>query len=121
VELKAHSLHVTAELIRRYGELTNDDNPIHTDPDFAASTPLGTIIAHGTLSVNLIWRCIVDNLGPACLKGGALDVRFVAPVRVDDMVTASGRPQTDCPDVYEVWVMNQKGEKTITGTYTCPR
>ena len=120
MEFKTQSLRVTAELIARYGELTNDHNPIHTDPQFAAATPLGTIIAHGTLSVNLMWRCIEDNLGPGCPQGGVLDIRFTAPVRVDDTVTAGGGPQADRPGAYDVWAMNQKGEKTITGVYTCP-
>lgn len=119
MKLKECSQHITAELIRRYGVLTNDYNPIHLDADFAAATPLGTVIAHGTLSVNLIWQSITRSLGAGCLEGGILDIRFVTPVRVDDTVTAGGCLLADQPGVYEVWAMNQKGEKTIAGTFAC--
>ncbi len=51
--------------IRRYAELTGDFNPIHVDPEFAATTPFGGVIAHGTMSLNLIWQAAAASLGPA--------------------------------------------------------
>ena len=118
MKLKECSQYITAELIRQYAALTNDYNPIHIDPDFAATTPAGTIIAHGTLSVNLIWQSLAYSLGAAHLDDGILDIRFVAPVRIGDTITAGGCVLADRADAYDVWAMNHKGEKTITGTFS---
>jgi len=40
--------------ILAYAEITGDFNPIHVDPAFAATTAMGGVIAHGTLSAR--WR-----------------------------------------------------------------
>ncbi|MEI9928484.1 MAG: MaoC/PaaZ C-terminal domain-containing protein [Sphingomonas sp.] len=74
------------EAIRAYATLTDDWNPIHLDPEFAATTAMGRIIAHGTMSLNLVWLALEERFGPSGLRGLTLDVRFVAPVREDDRV-----------------------------------
>ena len=52
--LQEISLRADRQAILAYAELTGDFNPIHVDPEFAAKTPMGGVIAHGTLSLNLI-------------------------------------------------------------------
>ncbi len=47
--------------INAYARITDDFNPIHTDPTFAATTPMGGVIAHGTMSLNLIWQMAAQN------------------------------------------------------------
>ncbi|CAO3438327.1 MaoC family dehydratase [Azospirillum argentinense] len=100
--------------IRLYAELTDDFNPIHVDPDFAATTPMKGIIAHGLLSVNLLWQSVRRSLGEAAVSGATLDIRFLRPVREDDVVTAGGQRRTD-GDGYDVWIDNQHGETVIAG------
>lgn len=39
----------TLEEFRAFARLSGDDNPIHTDPDYAASHPFGRPVAHGML------------------------------------------------------------------------
>lgn len=106
---------ITAEHIRRYGELTNDFNPIHTDPAFAAATTLGTVIAHGTLSLNLIWQSLALTLGNQSFDSTTLDIRFLVPVRVDDVITTGGRQGPD--GNWEVWAVNQQGGTVISGVF----
>jgi acyl dehydratase len=103
--------------IRLYAEISDDFNPIHIDPEFAAKTPMGRIIAHGMLSLNLLWQSLRATYGAAA-EGAKLDVRFVRPVHEDDVVSGSGRLKPGSPGVYEVAVTNQKGEPVITGTLT---
>ena len=110
------SRQITAAMIRDYCELTDDFNPIHIDPDFAAGTPTGGVIAHGTLSLNLIWHALEMTFGAADLEGAALDVRFTRPVRVDDVITAGGQAMEDGV-TFEVWAKNQRGETVIKGTF----
>lgn len=113
--LKPVSLRVDRAAILRYADITGDYNPIHVDPEFAAKTPLGGVIAHGTLSMNLLWESLAISLGRAALRGAALDIRFVKPVREGDVVEAGGRAAGDVAGVYEVWVRNQEGENVIEG------
>jgi len=106
------------QAIRDYAEITGDYNPIHLDPEFAAKTPMGGVIAHGTLSMNLIWRHIQLNHGRAALQGTQLDIKFVAPVRVGDTltVTATGDGQAE----RQVSVLNKAGLAVIDGVMRLP-
>jgi len=110
-------LRVDRAVIRRYAELTGDVNPIHLDPDFAARTPMGGIIAHGTLSLNLILQSLTESFGAAALQGAEIDIRFARPVRENDLVIAGGE-LTETPGVYEVWahaVSHAREEVVISG------
>ena len=50
VNQKAEIKHlITDDDIRKFVELTGDDNPIHTDKGFAQKTPFKGVIAHGML------------------------------------------------------------------------
>ncbi len=110
------SLAMTEEIIRSYAELTDDFNPIHVDPEFAAKTPMGRPIAHGTLSLCLVWQCLQRNLGAQALAGLDLQVRFIKPVYIGDLVTAGGQPSEVAPDQYDIWVRGQDGSDRIVGT-----
>ena len=104
--------------IRLYAEVTDDFNPIHVDPEFAATTPMRGIIAHGMLSLNLIWQSLRATYGSGAAEGAKLDVRFVRPVRENDIVSAGGRLKDGAAGTYEVTVENQNGESVIAGTLT---
>jgi len=100
--LEEVSMRVTQADIDIYAELTDDFNPLHVDPAFAATTPMGGTIAHGTLSVNLIWQSLARSLGAAALARIDLDIRFLKPDAAE-------------PDRYEVWVKGADGATLIAG------
>jgi 3-hydroxybutyryl-CoA dehydratase len=113
--LKEIVLLIDAQGIRRYAELTNDFNPIHVDPEFAARSEMGGVIAHGTLSLNLIWQSLAATVGMQELQRLDLKVRFKAPARLGDRLATGGRA-TDTG--YEVYVRNQHGINIIEGSAT---
>ncbi len=116
--LVAVSMSVDMDRIRAYAALSDDYNPLHVDPVFAAGTEMGGPIAHGTLSLNLVWQSAQATLGAAALAGARLQARFLRPVRPGDTVTAGGQsPETD-PGCYAVWVRDAAGNDLITGTLT---
>ncbi len=118
-QLKPSSKHVDFDTIMKYAAVTNDYNPIHVDKEFAARSPMGGIIAHGTMSVALIWQALRNTLGVEALSRIHLEIRFVQPVRIDDDVTGGGELRAgSLPPVYDVWVRNAKGENVIAGTAT---
>ena len=113
------ALAVDMPAIRAYADITGDYNPIHVDPAFAATTPMGGVIAHGTMSLNLVWQSIQATFGAEAAAAASIDVRFAKPVRVGDRVEAGGT-ETDTPGRFEVWVRNQDGVAVIEGTATVP-
>lgn len=105
---------VTAEAIAAYAELTGDYNPIHLDPVFAAATPMKGVIAHGTMSLALIWRLLRRDFGPARSAAARLDIRFTRPVRIGARLRARHAQGEDGD--YLVWVEDQAGETVIKGS-----
>ena len=116
-ELQPATLTVTASAIEAYAHLTQDFNPIHLDPEFAARTPMGGVIAHGTMSIGLIWRALAQSLSPEDVLRVQLDVRFVKPVRLQDTLVGGGRLRAEDARVYDVWVKGSAdGVERIVGT-----
>ena len=108
--------------VRRYADASGDHNPIHVDGKFARATPFGGTIAHGMLVLASISELMAATCGEAWLTGGRLRVRFRAPCRTSDTISASAQPQTDRDGmrVYAVEVRNQEGELLISGTAEAP-
>lgn len=108
---------LSQEKIDRYALASGDGNPLHTDAEFAARTQFGGTIAHGMLVLAYLSEMLTAAFGQAWLSGGRLKVRFRAPARPGDTVTASGRVvraeagRTVC----EVECRNQNGETLISG------
>jgi 3-hydroxybutyryl-CoA dehydratase len=105
---------ITQEMINAYANASHDHNPIHVDESFAKSTPFGGTIAHGMLTLASISEMMAAAFGKRWLASGKLKVRFRAPARPGDTITASATPGTD--GRYAVEVRNQDGEVLISGT-----
>lgn len=80
---------VDTQLVESFAMLSGDTNPIHLDEEFAATTMFGKRIAHGMISASFISTVI----GTRVLEGNGIiylgqDLRFKAPVFVNDTLTA---------------------------------
>jgi 3-hydroxybutyryl-CoA dehydratase len=74
--------------IQAFGEVSGDTNPVHFDENFARTTPFKGRIAHGVLTASYVSTILgMDMPGPGTIFL-ALNVRFKAPVRIGDTVTA---------------------------------
>lgn len=86
---ESHSKHVKSSDVVGFAEISGDRNPIHLSEHFAAQTPFGGRIAHGLYTASLISAVIGTRLpGPGAIYVSQT-LRFLAPVRIDDMVVAS--------------------------------
>ncbi|MEX1035502.1 MAG: MaoC family dehydratase [Sneathiella sp.] len=101
--------------IAKYAKITNDYNPIHIDPEFAKKTPFGDVIAHGTMSLSLIWQSATRTFGAEAVSAAKLNVRFSKPVRNGDTVTAGGSQSAEDPNRYDVFVKTQNDDVVIKG------
>ena len=131
---------LSQQQVNEYADASDDHNPIHVDEAFAAASPLGGTIAHGMLVLATISEMMAASLGEAWLTNGKLKVRFRAPARTADTVTASAKaltasakaltasakaltasatPQESADGAayrYAVECRNQDGEVLISGT-----
>ena len=77
---------VTDDDIRRFAALSGDDNPVHLDEAFAATTRFKGRIAHGMLAASFISTVVGTRLpGYGCIYISQ-NLRFRAPVRIGDTV-----------------------------------
>jgi 3-hydroxybutyryl-CoA dehydratase len=80
---------ITEADIVMFAGVSGDNNAIHINEEFAASTPFGGRIAHGFLTASVISAAIAGRLpGPGSIYLEQ-KMRFVAPVRPGDTVHAS--------------------------------
>jgi acyl dehydratase len=96
----------------RFAALSGDDNPIHTDPVFAARTRFGRTVAHGLLLCAVL-RGLVEQLAPG-RSLGQQKVMFPAPTYVGEMMrfTAIRRADEVQLEVRRV----ADGEITLSGS-----
>ena len=80
---------VTDRDIELFAEVSTDRNPVHLDDAYALDTIFAGRIAHGMLTAGLVSAVIGEQLpGHGTVYLGQT-LRFMAPVRPGDMVTAS--------------------------------
>jgi len=79
---------VTEADIVAFAGISGDFNPVHINEDFAKTTLFQGRIAHGMLSAAFISTVFGTRLpGPGCIYV-AQSLKFKAPVRIGDTVTA---------------------------------
>ena len=122
----ASSRAVTQAQIDAYARASGDHNPLHTDPAFAAATPLGGTVAHGMLVLAWLSALLTDGFGERWASSGGFRIRFRAPARPGDLLALSAtvRGVQDTPNgrwaTVDVLVANQRLEVVIDGTTTIP-
>lgn len=66
-----------------------DNIPLHTDEEYAKSTPFGRLIAPGVMSFLAVWAKYleVDFFGEELLAGKSTKIEWMKPVFADDVLT----------------------------------
>ena len=112
---------LTEDEVTAFAALTGDDNPIHLDPQFAATTPFGRPIVHGMLTASFVSTVIGTLLpGPGALWTG-VRLSFVRPAFVGDRISirlrVRHRSEATRTLVLDVIVLG-RGEVLIDGEAT---
>ena len=76
---------ITTTQLVMYAGASGDFNRIHYDHPFAVQAGLGSVIAHGMLTMAFAASCATEAFGPAS-RISRIDARFTSPVRVGDVV-----------------------------------
>ena len=120
IGVKASRSHIiNAEDIDLFAHVSTDKNPIHIDEEYAARTPFGGRVAHGIMIASMISAVLGNDLpGHGSIYLGQT-LKFLAPVRIGDMITVTAEVislredkrivtlRTDCT--------NQEGTLVLTG------
>ena len=100
-----------------------DNNPLHTDEDYARSTPFGALIAPGVMSFMSVWAKYleVDFFGKELLAGKSTKIEWLKPVFANDILTGKATitkltKRSEKNGVVEISIdaFNQNGELVLT-------
>ncbi len=111
---------ITEADVSLYAGLTGDFNPIHIDAEYAKQSMFKERVAHGMLVSGLISAVLGTQLpGPNSIYLGQ-DLKFTAPVKIGDTVTAVATVTEKRDDKriikLKTTVSNQRGEVVIEGS-----
>ena len=110
---------ITETDVYNYAGITGDFNPAHVNESFAKETMFKGRIAHGMIAAGLISTVLGTQLpGPGSVYV-AQDLKFTAPVRFGDTVTATVEVEDINEEKNRVTLntvcTNQKEEVVLTG------
>ena len=113
------SKEISQEQLNAYARASGDDNSLHLDPEFAAGTQFGGIIAHGMLTLAFISEMMAAAHGRDWLESGSLRIRFKGAAYLGDRVGAWGvlAKEQGSARTYSVGVINSaSGLELVSGT-----
>lgn len=100
-----------------------DNIPLHTDEEYAKTTPFGALIAPGVMSFMSVWAKYleVDIVGDALIAGRSTKIEWHKPVYAEDVLTGKATvtnlvrrsPRNGLVEI-TIEVYNQKGTLVIT-------
>ncbi len=104
---------VAADQSLQYAAISNDRNPIHTDPETARAAGLPDVILHGLCTLSFAAKAVVNaRCGGDPTRLRSLRARFARPVFNGDQLTIWGWAQADGEVALEV--VNQHGAAVLT-------
>ena len=102
---------------------TYDHIPLHTDEEYAKTTPFGGLIAPGVMSFMSVWAKYleVDMVGEALLAGSSTKITWVKPVYSEDVLSGTATitrlvPRSEKNGLVELTIeaYNQNGQLVLT-------
>ena len=99
-----------------------DNIPLHTDEEYAKTTPFGKLIAPGVMSFMSVWAKYleVDFFGRELLAGKSTKIEWIKPVFAEDVLTGKAtvtnlvkrNPKNGLVEI-TIEAFNQKGEPVL--------
>ena len=111
---------ITEADVRKFVEMTGDDNPLHVDRKFAEATSFKDIVVHGMLGASFISTVIGTKLPGFGALWVSQNIEFLLPVRLGDELTVSctvlKKHERERLLELETTITNQNQQKILTGT-----
>jgi 3-oxoacyl-[acyl-carrier protein] reductase len=110
---------ITEADVRRFVDMTGDDNPLHVDRAFAETTAFKDIVVHGMLGASFISTVIGTQLPGTGALWISQNMEFVLPVRLGDELTVSatvvGKHERERLLDLDTRIVNQNQQVVLTG------
>jgi len=110
---------ITESDIELFARATGDFNPVHLDQAYAEKTSFKGRIAHGLLSVGLLSTILGNTLPGHGTIYLSQEVKFLAPVRIGDTITAKVEVIELVPEKnrakFRTTCTNQDGKEVVEG------
>lgn len=88
-ETQTLTKHITEADVRKFVDMTGDDNPLHVDRAYAETTSFKDIVVHGMLGASFISTVIGTKLPGTGALWVSQNMEFLLPVRLGDVLTIS--------------------------------
>jgi 3-oxoacyl-[acyl-carrier protein] reductase len=113
---------ITVDDVRRFADLTGDDNPLHVDRAYAEASPFKGIVVHGMLGASLLSTLIGTRLPGEGALWVSQAFEFLHPIRLDDTLTVTctvrGKRDRDQLLELEARIENQRKNVVLSGKGT---
>ena len=114
---------VTAAVVDAFAAVSTDDNPLHLDEEYAATTRFGKRVAHGMIAASFISAMMGTQFpGPGAIYLSQ-SLKFTRPVFLDDVLDVVATVTAYRADkeivTIETIVTNQHGKVVVTGEAQC--
>ncbi|MCG9633036.1 MaoC family dehydratase [Vibrio fortis] len=110
------------QTVEAFASVSEDNNPIHLDEDFAKTTQFERPIVHGMLASSLISGLLASKVPGAGSIYLGQSLKFVRPIFVGETVTAKVEVTSVRDDkpiaVISTQVLNANGEVAVDGEAT---
>jgi 3-oxoacyl-[acyl-carrier protein] reductase len=118
-ETQTLTKHITEVDVRKFVEMTGDDNPLHIDRAYAETTAFKDIVVHGMLGASFISTVIGTKLPGAGALWVSQNMDFLLPVRLGDVLTISAtvlkKHERERLLELETRIVNQNQQLILTG------
>jgi 3-oxoacyl-[acyl-carrier protein] reductase len=110
---------ITETDVRKFVEMTGDDNPLHVDRAYAETTAFKDIVVHGMLGASFISTVIGTKLPGTGALWVSQNIEFLLPVRLGDVLTISctvlKKYERDRLLELDTRILNQNQQTVLTG------
>lgn len=111
---------ISADDVKRFVELTGDDNPLHVDKAYASRTSFHDTVVHGMLGASFISTIIGTRLPGEGSLWVSQSMDFLLPVRLNDELTITCKvlkkyDRERLVDI-ETTITNQFGQRVLSGS-----
>ncbi|MEM1041017.1 MAG: MaoC family dehydratase [Bacteroidota bacterium] len=77
---------ISAADVQAYADVSGDDNPLHLDPEYAATTPFGEPIVHGAFLLGVVSKVLGRDYPGHGSVAVSLSAKFLRPVPIGSEV-----------------------------------
>ena len=118
-QIHESSVTITEEMIERFAQATDDQNPIHLDENYAKGTIFKTRVAHGMLQAGILSGVLGTRFPGVGTIYLSQTLKFPKPVFIGDEITFRLRVVELLKEKnrarLETVGINQRGETVLTG------